>query len=133
MIKKIIILSMILLSLVGITVLNTGNTSAVSLLSSICSNSSAKQHASTCQDSGKVSQNSNPIIGEIKIAINILSFIIGIVSIVIIIISGLRIVLGGSDPQTISSARDAIIYAMVGIVVVVVSQALVVFVLDKIK
>ena len=62
-----------------------------------------------------------------------MSVIIGIVSVVVIIISGLRMVLGGSDPQTISSSRDSIIYAIVGIAVVVVSQAIVVFVLNKIK
>jgi hypothetical protein len=50
-----------------------------------------------------------------------------------IIVGGLRLVLSGGNPQTVTSARDSIIYALVGIVIAVLAQVIVVFVLDNIS
>lgn len=132
--KKLIILTIFFLSFASLMSFSAGKTSAVNVLGGVCSNSSAAKNASVCTSSNNPNpQTPNPIILNIKKAINILSAIIGIVSVVVIILSGLRMVLGGGDPQTINSSRDAIIYAAVGIAVAVVSQAIVVFVLNKIK
>ena len=84
-----------------------------------------------CQSAQSGSKNPNPIINVLKIAINVISLILGIVAVVVIIISGFRMIIGGSDPATINSSRNAIIYAAVGILVAVFAQAIVVFVLDK--
>ncbi len=131
--KKVTATLLILGSIILTSLATYGNVSAVNVLYNVCSNINKTHTSSVCVDSSTASTKNNPIISEIKIAINILSFIIGIIAVLVIIVSGLRMVLGGSDPQTVNSSRDAIIYALIGIIVVVVSQALVVFVLNKIK
>lgn len=73
----------------------------------------------------------NPAITALRTVINIISFIIGISAIIVIIISGLRMIVSGGDPNNVKSAREAIIYALVGVVVALVAQAIVVFVLNK--
>ncbi len=105
-------------------------TSAAQVLG-FCNNGGAS--STVCQDAKNNKTTSNPVISIIKTVIQIVSYLIGIVAVVIIIISGLRMILGGGDPQTINSARMAIIYALIGILVAVAAEAIVVFVLDKLK
>lgn len=44
--------------------------------------------------------------------------IAGVVAVIVIIIAGIRFITGGDSPDTVASARKAIIYACVGLVVV---------------
>lgn len=67
----------------------------------------------------------------IRAAINILSIVVGVIAVIMIIIGGLKYVTSNGDSNSISSAKNTIIYALIGIVVVALAQALVRFVLDK--
>lgn len=67
----------------------------------------------------------------IKSVLNILSTIVSIAAIIIIIIAGLRYVTSGGDSNGISSAKNTLIYAIVGLVIVALAQAIVHFVLTK--
>lgn len=69
----------------------------------------------------------------VKAAVQILSIIAGIAAVIMLIIGGLKYVTSGGDSSSIASAKTSIIYALVGIVVVVLSQLLVKFVLTKTK
>lgn len=62
--------------------------------------------------------------------IDILSLIIGIVAVIMIIVGGLKYVLSSGDPSNITSAKNTIIYAIVGLVIVAFAQAIVAFALD---
>lgn len=68
----------------------------------------------------------------VKSAINILSFIVGVISVVMVIIGGLKFITSSGDAANVSSARNTIIYAVVGLVVVALAQVIVRFVLDKV-
>ena len=46
-------------------------------------------------------------------------------------ISGIRFAVSQGEPSKVNSARNAIIYSAVGIVVAVMAQSIVLFVLDK--
>jgi hypothetical protein len=59
------------------------------------------------------------------IIINALLFILGAVSVVMIIIAGIRFATGGSDAATVQSARNTILYAVVGLVVAILAYAIV--------
>jgi len=65
--------------------------------------------------------------------INTILIVIGSISVIMVIVGGIRYVVSGGDPKGISSAKDTIIYAMVGIVVAVLAGAIVNFVLARIK
>ncbi|HSX36628.1 MAG TPA: hypothetical protein VLG13_00700 [Patescibacteria group bacterium] len=84
-----------------------------------------------CNDVNNSSGKTNPIIGTLKVVINLVSLAVGVASVIIIIISGLRMVLDGGDPKAAAQARTGIIYALAGIAVTVMAQAIVLFILDK--
>jgi hypothetical protein len=76
---------------------------------------------------------SGSVNGTIKAVINVLSVITGAAAVIMIIIGGFRYVTSGGNPETTKGARNTIIYAVIGIVVVAVSQLIVHFVLNTIK
>lgn len=64
---------------------------------------------------------------------NALIFLVGAVSVIMIIIGGLRYVLSNGDPKSTESAKNTILYAVIGIVVAIASFAIVNFVTTHIK
>lgn len=65
---------------------------------------------------------------------HIVQIILGIfaaVTVLIIVIAGLNFVTAGGDPAKVAKARSTIIYALVGLVVAVVADAIVVFVIGR--
>jgi len=54
-----------------------------------------------------------------------------VTTIIIIVVSGFKIVTGGDNPEKIQSARKAIIYALIGLILVVSSYSIVKFVVGK--
>lgn len=61
--------------------------------------------------------------------INVFSVVVGAVSVLMIIIGGFRYVISGGDSNGIQGAKNTIIYALVGLVIVLFSQIIVRFVL----
>lgn len=59
--------------------------------------------------------------------IKIISYIAGIVAVIMIIVSGFKFMTSGGDSGKVASARNALIYALIGIAVVVLAQFLVHF------
>ncbi len=68
----------------------------------------------------------------IKTTINIFSFVVGVVAVIMIIFGGFRYITSGGDSGNISSAKNTIIYAIIGLVVVAFAQIIVQFVLTKV-
>lgn len=64
----------------------------------------------------------------ITAVVNVLSVVVGAVSVVMIIIGGFRYVISGGDSNGISGAKNTILYAIVGLVVVLFAQVIVAFV-----
>lgn len=59
---------------------------------------------------------------------NILLFLIGAISVIMLIIGGIRYVISGGDQNQVTSAKNTILYAIVGIVVAFLAYAAVNFV-----
>lgn len=76
---------------------------------------------------------SNPIVKIIRAAINVLSFIVGAAAVIGLIISSIRLIVSSGDSNAAATARNGIIYSLIGIAVVALAQAIVVFVLVKVK
>jgi hypothetical protein len=68
----------------------------------------------------------------IKTVINVFSFVVGVVAVIMIIVGGFRYITSGGDSGNISSAKNTIIYAIIGLVVVALAQFIVQFVLNKV-
>lgn len=69
----------------------------------------------------------------VKSAINILSLIVGIIAVIMVIIGGLKYIISSGDSSNINSAKNTILYALIGLVVVALAQVLVRFVVTKVK
>lgn len=72
-----------------------------------------------CSDAG--------VTGLLGGIVNILSIIIGAVSIIMILVSGFKYITSGGDSGKVGSAKNTLIYALIGIAVAVLAQALVNF------
>ena len=62
---------------------------------------------------------------------NVLIFLVGAISVLMVIIGGLRYVLSGGDSAGIKSAKDTILYALIGVVVALLAFALVSYVAGR--
>jgi cytochrome bd-type quinol oxidase subunit 2 len=67
----------------------------------------------------------------IKLVINIFSLLVGVVSVIMIIIGGLKYITSGGEGSNITGAKNTILYAIIGLVVVALAQVIVRFVLAK--
>lgn len=70
--------------------------------------------------------------GFVATAINTVIFIVGALSVIMVIIGGLRYVLSGGDAAGLKSAKETIIYALVGLIISLLSFAVVGFVINQI-
>jgi len=63
--------------------------------------------------------------------INIISLIVGVVSVIMIIIGGLRYITSNGDSGNVTNAKNTILYAIIGLVVVALAQLIVRFVIER--
>lgn len=84
--------------------------------------------AATGGDCGAGSSNLASSFGLIA---NTLIFIIGAIAVIMVIIGALRYVLSGGDSAGIKSAKDTIMYALIGIVVAVLAYAMVAYIIGR--
>ena len=69
--------------------------------------------------------------GVFKIITNVMLFLIGAISVIMLIIGGIRYVVSGGDSSAIQSAKNTILYAIVGVVVAILAYAVVNFVIQQ--
>ena len=63
--------------------------------------------------------------------VNIFSVIVGVVAVIMIIYGGFRYITSGGDSGNVTNAKNTILYALVGLVIVALAQFIVKFVLSK--
>ena len=63
--------------------------------------------------------------------VNILTTIVGIIAVILIIINGLRFITANGDSNNITAARNGVIYAIIGLIVVAMAQLIVRFVINR--
>jgi hypothetical protein len=83
-----------------------------------------------CSGSGDATAKINDLIRQI---VNILSVIVGIAAVIMIIVGGFRYITSGGNDASVTSAKNTILYAIIGLIVVALSQLIVRFVLGKLS
>lgn len=63
--------------------------------------------------------------------INIFSVVVGIVAVLFIVYGGFRYITSGGDSGNVTSAKNTILYALIGLIIVALAQVIVKFVLAK--
>jgi cytochrome bd-type quinol oxidase subunit 2 len=74
---------------------------------------------------------SDRVDGILKTVIDIFSLVVGVISVIMIIIGGLKYITSGGDSGNVTGAKNTILYAVIGLVVVALAQVIVKFVLKK--
>lgn len=73
--------------------------------------------------------NNNDLISTVGTIINTLSGLIGIVAVIMLIIGGFRYATAGANEKNVTAARNQIMYAIIGIVIVLLAWGITQFVL----
>lgn len=82
----------------------------------------------SCADDG---EGENSLSSVIRRIINIFSIVVGAVSVIMVIIGGFRYVVSNGDSNGVSGAKNTILYAIIGLVIVLFAQIIVRFVLTQ--
>jgi hypothetical protein len=77
-------------------------------------------------------QNASDVPRLIKGALTLLTYVVGVASIIMIVIGGLKYVTSSGDSNAIQSAKNTIVFAVVGLVIAIFAQGIVRFVFDKV-
>jgi hypothetical protein len=90
-----------------------------------CTTTQTTGHASCNPDAG------GSINTIISFVLNLFSIIVGIAAVIMIVVGGLKYTISGGDSTRVSGAKDTILFAVVGLVVVALAQVIVHFVLHS--
>ena len=91
----------------------------------------ASLQTTECDPQAAGTDGSAKIDGIITSVINIFSLVVGIVAVIMIIVGGLKYITSGGDSGNVTGAKNTILYAVIGLVVVALAQFIVKFVLGK--
>ncbi len=114
------------LSVIGISSVVSQPLYAADASSAVCEALGATGASNGCSNTG-----GSNVSSVLKVALQLLSFVAGVIAVIMIIIAGVKFITSGGDAGKVASARNTIIYALVGAVIVVVSQAIVQFVINR--
>jgi|GEM_PF-1539801 hypothetical protein len=110
----------------------TGNNDT--LFNNVCSGSGA--NSVVCQDGGVSGSNasSNPLLGPdgllLKIS-GVIAVIAGVAAVIVVIVSGMRYITSGGDPAQAKGARSQLTNALIGIVIIILSESIIAFLLSR--
>ena len=96
---------------------------------SLCNGVNLSVQNGSCDGQGA----SNAIDSIIKWVLNIFSVIVGIAAVIMIVVGGLKYTISGGDSARVSGAKDTILFAIVGLVVVALAQIIVHYVLANVQ
>jgi cytochrome bd-type quinol oxidase subunit 2 len=98
---------------------------------SLCQGANLDANSTDCQvDPEEAGSTVNTILSNV---INIFSIIVGVVSVIMIIVGGLKYITSGGDSGNVSGAKNTILYAIIGLVIVALAQVIVNFVLGRVS
>ncbi len=80
-------------------------------------------------NTGNSAEAANKVNDTIANIVNVLSAIVGVVAVIMLIVAGYRYITSGGSAEKVKSAKDTLVYAVVGLIIVALAQVIVRFVL----
>jgi len=102
-----------------------------SITQSVSTGASAAAGSGSNVDCSPVGTSGNVIGDTANKIVNIFSIIVGAVAVIMIIYGGFRYITSGGSSERIGGAKNTLIYAIIGLVIVAVAQLIVHFVLNQ--
>jgi hypothetical protein len=131
----------LLIAILGLPSFGALSITTASIISSpVFADSASKQAAcaglneldnTTNADCSNLDTQSGGFTNTISAIVDILSWVVGIVSIIMVLVAGLKYMTSGGDANKAGSAKSTLIYAMIGLAIAALAQALVHFVLSS--
>jgi hypothetical protein len=103
---------------------------ATDVFNKACSTSAAKASSACSTNGSDPLGGTDGIINKVSL---IMAYVAGVTSIIAILIGGFMYITANGDSSRAVNARKAIIYAVIGLVVVVSARAIIVFILNAYK
>ncbi|HUY53110.1 MAG TPA: hypothetical protein VMV24_00850 [Candidatus Dormibacteraeota bacterium] len=132
MISKIksILIGFVLIASMGIPLAVPAIANASSITSNLCggANGTLGSTSSCASKNGTATTSVNK---TISLVLNLFSAVVGIIVVIMIIIGGVKYITSGGSSEKTSSAKDTILFAIVGLIVVALAQIIVRFVIHK--
>lgn len=97
----------------------------------LCAGVNLNANDTTCDPTNDTAA-TDKINGLIKLVINLFSLVVGVVSVIMIIVGGLMYITSAGDSGKVQTAKNTILYAIIGLTIVALSQFIVRFVLTKV-
>ena len=135
MIKKYFLQFVVALALAAgclglVVAVSPADVSAKSIISEACT---FAPESETCKSDADAKQ--NPLTGTsgtlYKVSL-IISVVAGIAAVIVIIVSGIRYMTSGGDSQKVSSAKNTMIGAIAGLLIIVLAQTIITFIVKRI-
>ncbi len=90
------------------------------------------QLSQTIIDPGQVAIPKPPATNsQVEVILRTVFTIAGAVAVIVIIIAGISYILSAGDPQKTARAKDAILYAVIGLAVAILANVIVIFVIGR--
>ena len=68
----------------------------------------------------------------VKDAVNVILWVVGILSVIMLVWGGIKYTTSAGDTNKVTSAKNTIIYAVIGLIIAILAYAIVNFVIEKI-
>lgn len=110
-----------------------GSAAAVDLFHGACvdraKGTASNSAACTPQDGSDTISGPNGLLGKVT---NIIALVTGIVAILFVLFGGFKYLTSSGESGKVQEAKNTIIYALVGLVVIVMARSIILFVLNKV-
>lgn len=127
--SKLMILAALLGILGGVLAYSPVGVSAASPKEEICTGAGGEWKGGVCNTDGN--RDGRTLGGFVKAIVNVLLFIIGAIAVIMIVVGGIKYTTSNGDSAGITSAKNTILYAVVGLVIALMAYAIVNFVLGQ--
>ncbi len=119
-------LSVVGLTFAGVATLSPATVSAASPQSEVCKGIGAASGSGGCSSNISLTR-------VIRNVINLFSIVIGIIAVIMVMFSGFKYVTAAGDSGSLTTAKQTLIYAIVGLVIAALAQVIVQFVLRAVR
>jgi hypothetical protein len=134
--KKLVVSSLLLLLTVfGFGFALSPQASAIDVLKPVCDTAQGNAAGNPTVCAENKGGDTNPLLGSgslFEAVVRILSFIAAVSAIAVIVVAGLKIVFSNGDSNTIATSRRQIIFAVVGLAVIMGANAIISLVINRV-
>ena len=122
--KKLLLLLAGIAILGGLTIANPLRVAAFDPLGGVCT---GHTDTSACSTDNKTVSGE----GILRTVIIIMSYIAGVAAVIMIIVSAVQFITSGGDASKVATARSALLAAVIGLIIVLMAQAILHFVITR--